>query len=216
DWSSDVCSSDLKVLIDDYLDNPAKISIQKKTLSNEDIEQMYYLVRPGDMTEALVRLLETMDKYYAIVFCRTKIDTKNVSDALNARGFTADCLNGDMSQEQRDNTMARFKRKDVDLLICTDVAARGIDVDDLSHVINFGLPLDNESYVHRIGRTGRAGQKGIALSLVAPQDERKLRTIERLTKARVERKTLPTAAETKQVLLTKMIGQIIDASREAD
>ena len=207
---------EIKALIDDYLDNPAHIAIQKKTLSNEDIEQLYYLVRPGDMTEALVRLLETMDKYYAIVFCRTKIDTKNVSDSLNARGFTADCLNGDMSQEQRDSTMARFKRKNVDLLICTDVAARGIDVDDLTHVINFGLPLDNESYVHRIGRTGRAGQKGIALSLVAPQDERKLRFIERMTKARVEKKMLPTAAETKAALLKRLSGLVLDSSREAD
>lgn len=207
---------EIRALIDDYLDNPETISIKKKTLSNEDIDQQYFLVRPGDMTEALVRLLENMDKYYAIVFCRTKIDTKTVADALNARGFAADCLNGDMSQEQRDSTMARFKRKDVDLLICTDVAARGIDVDDLTHVINFGLPLDNESYVHRIGRTGRAGAKGIALSLVAPQDERKLRTIERLTKARVEKKMLPTATETKAALVRKLVGQVVDSSREAD
>ena len=207
---------EIRALIDNYLTNPVTIAIQKKTLSNEDILQQYYLVRPGDMTEALVRLLETMDRYYAIVFCRTKVDTKNVSDALNARGFTADCLNGDMSQDQRDSTMARFKRKDVDLLICTDVAARGIDVDDLTHVINFGLPLDNESYVHRIGRTGRAGQKGIALSLVAPQDERKLRYIERLTRARVEKKTLPTAAEVRTSLLTRLAGMVIDSSREAD
>lgn len=208
--------NEIRALIDDYLDNPETISIKKKTLSNENIEQQYFLVRPGDMTEALVRLLETMDKYYAIVFCRTKIDTKTVADALNARGFAADCLNGDMSQEQRDSTMARFKRKNVDLLICTDVAARGIDVDDLTHVINFGLPLDNESYVHRIGRTGRAGSKGIALSLVAPQDERKLRTIERLTKARVEKKMLPTATETKEALVRKLVGQVVDSSREAD
>lgn len=207
---------EIQALVDDYLNNPAKISIKKKTLSNENIEQQYYLVRPGDMGEALARLLENMVSYYAIVFCRTKLDTKNLADQLNARGFTADCLNGDMSQDQRDSTMARFKRRDVDLLVCTDVAARGIDVDDLTHVINYGLPMDNESYVHRIGRTGRAGQKGVALSLVAPQDERKLRMIERLTKARIEKKTLPTAEETRNSLLERLSLRIIDAAREID
>ncbi len=207
---------EIRRLVDDYLTNPEEIAIQKKTLSNEDIEQQYYLVRPGDMPEAIARLFETMSSYYAIIFCRTKLDTKNLSDALNSRGFTADCLNGDMSQDQRDSTMARFKRKDVDLLVCTDVAARGIDVDDLTHVINFGLPLDNESYVHRIGRTGRAGQKGIAISLVAPQDERKLRFIERMTKARVEKKQLPTAQETRDALIKRLSDRVIDSSREAD
>ncbi len=207
---------EIRRLVDDYLTNPEEIAIQKKTLSNEDIEQQYFLVRPGDMPEAVARLLETMTSYYAIIFCRTKLDTKNLSDALNSRGFTADCLNGDMSQDQRDSTMARFKRKDVDLLVCTDVAARGIDVDDLTHVINFGLPLDNESYVHRIGRTGRAGQKGIAISLVAPQDERKLRFIEKMTKARVEKKNLPTAQETRDALISRLSARVIDCAREAD
>lgn len=207
---------EIQRLINDYLTNPEKIAIEKKTLSNADIEQQYYLVRPSDMPEAITRLLETMNSYYAIIFCRTKIDTKNLSDALNARGFTADCLNGDMSQDQRDSTMARFKRRNVDLLVCTDVAARGIDIDDLTHVVNFGLPLDNESYVHRIGRTGRAGQKGIAISLVAPQDERKLRFIERMTKARVEKKQLPTAQETRDALIGRLSARVIDSSSEAD
>ena len=207
---------EIRRLVDDYLTNPEEIAIQKKTLSNEDIAQQYYLVRPSDMPEAIARLLETMTSYYAIIFCRTKLDTKNLSDALNSRGFTSDCLNGDMSQDQRDSTMARFKRKNVDLLVCTDVAARGIDVDDLTHVINFGLPLDNESYVHRIGRTGRAGQKGIAISLVAPQDERKLRFIERMTKARVEKKNLPTAQETRDALIKRLSDRVIESAKEVD
>jgi len=126
-----------------------------------------------------------------------------LADELNVRGYPSDSLHGDMSQQQRDLTMKNFKNKKINMLVCTDVAARGIDVDNLTHVINFGLPQDIESYVHRIGRTGRAGMKGIAITLIEPSERYRLRMVENNTKARIAQATLPTTKELKDVLVRK-------------
>jgi len=205
-------------LIQNYLNEPFVVSIKKKTLSNENIEQKYYIVKRHFQTEALCRILESLDDTYGIVFCRTRVDAKNVSDDLNFRGFTSDALHGDMSQAQRDITMKRFKQKKVKILVCTDVAARGIDVDSLTHVFNYGWPQDMESYVHRIGRTGRAGAKGVAISIIEKNEVYRVRHIENMTKARMEKSSLPTGQDLKQVMVAKELKKfeaLIEANAEA-
>ncbi len=195
-------------LIKTYLDNPEVIKIDKKTLSNEDIEQKYFLIKRGNLGEAVCRILDSLSDYYGIVFCRTKVDAKKLSDEFNFRGFPSDALHGDMSQMQRDLTMRAFKKKKVKLLVCTDVAARGIDVDNLTHVINYGLPQDLESYVHRIGRTGRAGQKGSAYTIIDSSEKFRIRMLERLMNTKIEQGTLPTVAEIKNTLVKNEVVKL--------
>ncbi len=190
-------------LIKTYLKDPLVVKVQKKTLSNESIEQKHYVVRHSQMSEAVCRILDSLEEYYGMIFCRTKIDAKSLADELNARGYPSDSMHGDMSQQQRDITMKNFKNKKINMLVCTDVAARGIDVDNLTHVINYGLPQDIESYVHRIGRTGRAGQSGVAITLVEPSERYRLRMVENNTKARIAQAILPTPKDLKQVLVRK-------------
>ncbi len=190
-------------LVNDHFNNPAMVKVKKQTLSAESVEQQYVLVKEYDKTEALCRMLDNYQEMYAIIFCRTKLGVDDLSTELNARGYLSDSLHGDMSQDQRDSTMKRFKEKKATLLVCTDVAARGIDVNDLTHVVNFGLPQDNESYVHRIGRTGRGGKKGIALSIIDPSEMGRVRQIERITKAKIDRIMLPKVEEIVDVLMLK-------------
>lgn len=190
-------------LIKTYLKDPLVVKVQKKTSTNESIEQKHYVVRHSHMSEAICRILDSLDDYYGMIFCRTKIDAKTLADELNARGYPSDSMHGDMSQQQRDITMKNFKMKKINMLVCTDVAARGIDVDNLTHVINYGLPQDIESYVHRIGRTGRAGQSGVAITLVEPNERYRLRMVENNTKARIVQATLPTPKELKEVMVRK-------------
>src|SRR5690606_7458522 len=147
--------------------------------------------------------MDFSDEMYAIIFTRTKIGAKELTDELNARGYPTDALHGDMDQAARDMTKKKFKEKKINLLVCTDVAARGIDVNNLTHVINFSLPQDNESYVHRIGRTGRGGQKGISLSIIEPSELGRVGQIERITKAKIERITLPKVEEIREKILEK-------------
>lgn len=195
-------------LIQTYLTNPEIIKVAKKTLSNENIEQKYFLIKRGNLGEAVCRILDSLNDYYGIVFCRTKVDAKKLADEFNFRGFPSDSLHGDMSQMQRDLTMRAFKKKKVKLLVCTDVAARGIDVDNLTHVINYGLPQDLESYVHRIGRTGRAGNKGAALTIIDSSEKFRIRMLERLTKAKIELGVLPTVDDIKNNLVKNEISRL--------
>lgn len=190
-------------LIKTYLKDPLVVKVKKTTTTNESIEQKHFVVRPSQMSEAICRILDSLDDYYGMIFCRTKIDAKSLADELNARGYPSDSMHGDMSQQQRDITMRNFKAKKIKMLVCTDVAARGIDVDNLTHVINYGLPQDIESYVHRIGRTGRAGMTGVAITLIEPSERYRLRMVENNTKARIVQATLPTPAELKQVMVKK-------------
>lgn len=206
-------------LIKNYLKEPEVIKIKKSTLSNENITQKYYVVGYRDMNEAVCRILDSLEDYYGIIFCRTKIDAKNLTDELNMRGFPTDSLHGDMDQKHRDMTMKKFKEKVVKLLVCTDVAARGIDVDHLTHVINYGLPQDLESYVHRIGRTGRAGQKGVAMSIIEPSELYKLRQVERMTKAQVYAEKIPSVELIKDAIVRRSLSkfeEVIEALESND
>jgi ATP-dependent RNA helicase DeaD len=175
-----------------YMNDAERVSVEARHLTVPQIEQAGYDVGRRDKFEVLARILEFENPTSAIVFCRTKSEVDGLGARLIARGFPAETLHGDLSQIQRDRVMARFRTGQVKLLIATDVAARGLDIEHVSHVINFDIPFDPEVYVHRIGRTGRAGRAGSAITLVGMRERRMIQTIERVTGARIERRSLPT------------------------
>lgn len=188
--------------------------IEKKSLSKDSINQEYFVVREKHMKEALSRLIDNADDLYGIVFCRTKIETKEVGDNLKKRGLSVDVLNGDMGQLERDHAMNSFKKKKVNILVCTDVAARGIDVDSLTHVFNFGLPRDNESYVHRIGRTGRAGLTGHAYTIIGSGHEHSIKNLEKHIGTTIPKSKLPSVDDLKYKIVKKDVdhaNQILEA-----
>ena len=176
-----------------YLNAPVEIKIQVATTTADTIEQKYWVVRGIHKLDALTRMLEAMDYDGIIIFVRTKSATMELADKLQARGYSAAAINGDMSQGSREATVDKLKKSKIDILIATDVAARGLDVERISHVINYDIPYDTESYVHRIGRTGRAGRKGHAILFVAPRERRLLHSIEKATKTTITPMQLPTA-----------------------
>jgi ATP-dependent RNA helicase DeaD len=167
------------------------VAVKKEHLTTELTEQLYVEVNARDKFNALMRIIDVEPDFYGLIFCQTKIETDEVAHQLVDNGYPAESLHGDVSQNQREKILALFKKKKVNMVVATDVAARGIDVNNLTHVINYSLPQEAETYVHRIGRTGRAGKKGVAISLVAPYDTRKFAMIKRIAKAPIERKKLP-------------------------
>lgn len=175
-----------------------KVTGQELTVSSTD--QIYFEVTEADKFDALCRIIDIEEDFYGLVFCRTKIDADTIARHLVERGYDADALHGDLSQAQREKILDRFKRRLITVLVATDVAARGIDVQDLTHVINFALPQDPESYVHRIGRTGRAGKEGVAVTFITPAEYRKLQFIKREAQTDIRRGTLP---KVKDVINTK-------------
>jgi len=185
----------IKKVADRYLKDPEEIRIKTATSTNADIEQFYWLVQGTNKLDALTRLLEVEEFDGMIVFVRTRNSTVELADKLSARGFSASPLNGDMNQSLRQRTIEQLKRGTLDILVATDVAARGLDVDRISHVMNYDIPYDNEAYVHRIGRTGRAGRSGKAILFVAPRERRMLQSIERTTRKAITRMELPTRGE---------------------
>ncbi len=189
------------------------VKVEKKSLSNDDIEQKYFIVKEKHFSEALGRIIDSTPDVYALIFCRTRMETKVVCENLRDRGYAVEILNGDMGQKEREYAMNSFKKKKVKLMVCTDVAARGIDVNNLTHVFNYGLPQDNESYVHRIGRTGRAGLKGKAFTFVSPKGAFVMKKIERHINKTIEKSNLPSVKELKTMALEREMSeadQIID------
>jgi ATP-dependent RNA helicase DeaD len=178
-----------------YLRDPVRVQVEPEQVSVPLITQSYYEVVPRAKLEALTRILDLEDPSSAMIFCRTKIEVDEVTQALQGRGYAAEAIHGDLSQMMRDRVMARFRAGTATLLVATDVAARGLDVEHVSHVINYSMPGDTESYVHRIGRTGRAGRTGEAISLVTPRERRLLRWIERAVGQRLESRRVPTASD---------------------
>jgi ATP-dependent RNA helicase DeaD len=178
-----------------YLNSPEFITVSKQNLTVPQIEQVYYETREPNKLESLCRILDSMTVTLAIIFCRTKRGVDELVAGLQARGYPAAALHGDLTQYQRNHVMRQFRTGQIDYLVATDVAARGLDIENVSHVINYDVPQDPEFYVHRIGRTGRAGKSGVAVTLVSPRDYRQLRLIEDLTKTRIHREKLPTQAD---------------------
>ena len=181
----------IRRLAERYLHNPYAVTIQREQLTVEAIEQRYYLVNAADKVAALTRLFEVEEILSALIFVRTRIGSAELAGELAYYGYPVEVLNGDLTQESHKRVMSSFRQRHIKVLVATDVAAHGLDVDDISHVFNFDLPDDEEIYIHRVGRTGHAGKAGIAISLVTPQEQWRLRRIEALTKKKLTRCQLP-------------------------
>lgn len=178
-----------------FLRNPQRVEIIAKQRTLETTNQTYYEVPPGKKQEALARVLDMETPGSTIVFCRTRLETAELSESLRLRGYSAEPIHGDMSQVERERVLRRFREGHADLLVATDVAARGLDIDNVTHVINYDIPYDVEQYIHRIGRTGRAGRSGDAITLVYHKERRQLANIERLIGSRIEPARIPTVAD---------------------
>lgn len=204
-------------LADRYMTNAVVVAISKEKLTVPLIDQVYYETR--EKLEGLCRVLDSETTGQLIIFCRTKRGVDDLVASLSSRGYMADGLHGDLSQAQRDRVMKKFRDNKLEILIATDVAARGLDIDDISHVINYDIPQDPESYVHRIGRTGRAGRKGIAITFIQPREYRQLKLIEKLTKTRIVRRALPSPAdilERQREVIKERLVQTIENGKFAD
>ena len=167
--------SQVRAIASKYMNDPVELTIGKKNSANENIVHEYYVIRDREKYSALKRIVDFCPEIFGLVFCRTKIETQEIAEKLMKDGYNADSLHGDLSQQQRDKVMARFKSKTLQMLVATDVAARGIDVDDVTHVINYHLPDEIEYYTHRSGRTARAGKTGVSISLVTSRDTSKIK-----------------------------------------
>ncbi|MDQ1112016.1 ATP-dependent RNA helicase DeaD [Microbacterium testaceum] len=194
-----------------YLNDPEEITVKTKTATSTNITQRYLIVSYQQKIDALTRILEVENFEGMIVFTRTKNETETVAEKLRARGYTAAAINGDVAQVQRERTVNQLKSGKLDILVATDVAARGLDVDRISHVVNYDLPIDTESYVHRIGRTGRAGRTGDAISFVTPRERRMLTAIEKATRQPLTEMSLPSVDDVNATRLTRFDDAITTA-----
>ena len=192
-----------------YLHDYKEIIVGSRNEGAESVNHIYYMVNAKDKYLALKRIVDYYPRIFAIIFCRTKLETQEVADKLIKDGYNAESLHGDLSQQQRDLTMQKFRNHLTQLLVATDVAARGLDVDDLTHVINFGLPDDIESYTHRSGRTGRAGKKGTSISIVHSREKFKIRNIEKIIGKEFVKAEIPSAEEICTKQLYKVMDQIV-------
>jgi ATP-dependent RNA helicase DeaD len=175
-----------------YMKDPVEITAGTKNVANENIEHTYYVTQERERYNVLKRIADFYPDIFALVFCRTKIETQKVADKLIKDGYNADALHGDLSQAQRDHVMKRFRARTLQLLVATDVAARGIDVNDITHVIHYNLPDEIENYTHRSGRTARAGKTGISIAIINSRDQYKIKTLEKLTHKTFTRAEIPT------------------------
>ena len=191
-----------------YMKDPEIVTVGQRNAGSENVEHFYYMVREEDRYAAMKRIADYNPDIYAIVFCKTREQTQKVADALQRDGYDADALHGDLSQAQRDNVMGRFKRKALHMLVATDVAARGIDVNDLTHVINYNLPQEIELYTHRSGRTGRADKKGVSIAIINQREKGKIRRIEAVIKKQFTRLPVPGAREICERQLAHLIDEI--------
>jgi len=199
-----------------HLNNPQEISIKARTATAETIRQRYWQVSGLHKLDALTRILEVEPFDAILIFVRTKSATAELAEKLEARGYAAAAMNGDMAQNHREQTVERFKRGSLDILVATDIAARGLDVDRISHVINYDIPYDTEAYIHRIGRTGRAGRQGDAILFVAPRERRMLYAIERATRQKISRLELPTTETVNNKRIANFKQKISDTIAEGE
>jgi ATP-dependent RNA helicase DeaD len=195
-----------------YMAEPVRISIGKRNEGASNVSHEYYMVQARDKFEALRRLLDFNDGMYGVIFCRTREETNTVAAKLNGFGYPAEAINGSLSQQQRDKVMGRFRKKQITLLVATDVAARGIDVDDLTHVVNYSLPEDPEVYVHRSGRTGRAGKSGICISIIHGREKGKIRDVERMTGKKFDLKKVPGIEEVGKAAVMLKVEELLHAN----
>lgn len=187
--------NEIKRIINEYMEDPEEVKINPQNIVNKNINHQYALVKGRDKKEALKRIIDINPDLYGITFCRTKMDTQRIAADLLEKGYRVDALNGDLSQSQRDQVMDRFKSKKLNMLLATDVAARGIDVDNITHVIHFDLPDDMEYYTHRSGRTARAGRKGESIAFISPKEKYRIKRIEQKLKLELGKYNVPTLKE---------------------
>ncbi len=204
-------SKDVRRITKNYMTNPDEITVGQENAANLDITHTYTLVRPRERYEVLKRFISAEQGLYGIVFCRTRRDTVDVARDLSFDGFKAEALNGDLSQNARDRVMERFKRKNINILVATDVAARGIDVDEISHVFHYNIPEDINFYTHRSGRTGRAGKKGFSIILAHPKDKRILRSLENRINAPIQFVDVPS----RKAIFAKKLNNLVDDIKRA-
>ena len=209
-------SKEIEKIAKNYLHNHHEIQVGSRNEGAENVNHIYYMVHARDKYYALKRIVDYYPRIYAIIFCRTRLETQEVADKLIQDGYNAEALHGDLSQQQRDLTMQKFRQHLTQLLVATDVAARGLDVDDLTHVINYGLPDDVENYTHRSGRTGRAGKKGTSISIVHSREKHKIRRIEKEIGKEFVEQEIPKAEEICKKQLYKVMDQIVKTDVEEE
>jgi ATP-dependent RNA helicase DeaD len=200
--------AEVRSIASNYMDKPFELTVGRKNESAENIEHHYYVVHERDRYASLKRILDAEPEIFAIIFCRTKIDTQRIAENLIKDGYNADALHGDLSQQQRDKVMGRYRNRSLQILVATDVAARGIDVNDVTHVIHYNLPDEAENYTHRSGRTARAGKSGISVALVNVRELDKIRQIERKINRKFHLSKIPTAVDVCEQQLMKLMKKI--------
>ncbi len=198
-------SREVRRVADTYLQKPKQVQINRNEMLSTTVEQFYYPTRESDKPEILCKLIEAAEDFYGVIFCQTKSLVMDLTQYLSSRGYRVDCLHGDKTQNDRERTMQAFRDKKVSMLVCTDVASRGLDVKDLTHVINYSIPRELDVYVHRIGRTARSGKAGIAISLVTPSHRGLIIQIEKMTKSRMKEGKIPSRKE----IGAKKVGKIL-------
>ncbi len=199
---------EVSIIAKKFMYNPTEITVGTKNESTKNVSHEYYLVNARDRYHALKRLADANPDIFSVIFCRTKRDTQKVAENLIEDGYSAGALHGDLSQNQRDMVMKSFRNKQIQMLVATDVAARGIDVDDITHVINYQLPDEIETYTHRSGRTGRAGKTGVSMVIVSKSETRKIKSIERIIKKQFEKKEIPSGIEIVEVQLMSLANKV--------
>lgn len=191
-----------------YMTNPLEITVGQRNMGTENVRHIYYMVRAKDRYQALRRIADHNPEIYSIIFCRTRQETKDVAEKLMQDGYNADALHGDLSQGQRDQVMKKFHRRSLQMLVATDVAARGLDVNNLTHVINYNLPDETSNYTHRSGRTGRAGKSGVSIAIIHMRERYRIREIEKILKRKFEQGKVPSAKEVCEKQLITLLATI--------
>ena len=203
-------SPSVRKVADRFLIDPKSAEVNRKEVLSSTIEQYFYRTHEKNKPEVLCKLIDAADNFYGIVFCQTKTLVVDLTRYLRERGYKVDCLHGDMSQAARETAMQAFRSRGMNIMVCTDVAARGLDVKDITHVINYSLPRELDSYVHRIGRTARSGKAGLAMSLVTPSHQHLVQKIERMTKSKMTEGVIPTRKEIGLKKIANLLGQFVD------
>jgi ATP-dependent RNA helicase DeaD len=207
---------EVEAILNKYMTDPVKVAVGERNSGTVNVDHRYYMMAAKDRYAVLKRIIDYTPSIYGIIFCRTKLETQEIADSLIQDGYNAAALHGDLSQAMRDNVMDHFRKRSLQLLVATDVAARGIDVKELTHIINYNLPDDIETYVHRSGRTGRADKRGICISLVHLREKHKIKQIEKIVGRPIERAMIPTGKEVCEKQLFNHIDRIehVDINRE--
>lgn len=203
-------SRDVRKVADEFLKNPKSVQINRKEMLSSTVEQIYYMTQESNKPEVLCKLIDMADDFYGVIFCQTKALVTDLTRYMSERGYKTDCLHGDMTQSAREKTMALFRDKRLQILICTDVASRGLDVKGITHVINYSLPRELDSYVHRIGRTARSGKTGIAMSLVTHSHRMLIGRIEQKTGSRMQEGVIPGRKEIGQKKIAQLLPRLME------